>query len=158
MRVYSSDYYYKNPEKSARKQAESFQRNKKKRAAYRKEKNRTDLNSRIAKNLRTRMWDAIKDGPKVGSAVGGLCCSIDEFKAKIAKFFEPGMTWDDTWGNGPGKWHLDHIIPLSWFDLTNEEQFQSAAHYSNYQPLWAHDNLSKSDKSPEEWAIAKRKG
>lgn len=110
------------------------------------ERRATDLNFRIAKNLRRRMNQAIKGGDKVGSAVDDLCCSIEEFKAKVARFFKPGMSWDDNWGNGPGKWHLDHIIPLSAFDLTNREQFLSAAHYSNYQPLWSEENLSKGSR------------
>ena len=89
---------------------------------------------------------ARKEGRKEGSAVDGLHCSIEEFKTKVSRFFKPGMSWDDNWGNGPGKWHLDHIIPLSAFDLTNREQFLSAAHYSNYQPLWSEENLSKGDR------------
>jgi hypothetical protein len=53
------------------------------------------------------------------------------------------MSWDNY-----GKWHLDHIIPLSSFDLTNREQFLKAAHYTNYQPLWAHENFMKRAKLP----------
>jgi hypothetical protein len=106
----------------------------------------TDLNFRIAENLRSRGIQAIKNGAKGGSFVDDLCCSIDEFKAKVAKFFKPGMSWKKNWGKGPGKWHLDHIVPLSWFDLTNREQFKSAAHYSNYQPLWEEENFAKGDR------------
>lgn len=105
----------------------------------------TDLNFRIAKLLRARFRCSIKNGQKAGSAVDDLTCSIEEFKAKVARFFKPGMSWEKNWGNGPGKWNLDHIVPLSWFDLSNEDQFKSAAHYSNYQPLWWEENLKKSD-------------
>ena len=51
------------------------------------------------------------------------------------------MTWDN-WGD----WHLDHIIPLSHFDLSDRKQLKQACHYTNMQPLWAADNLSKKDK------------
>lgn len=50
------------------------------------------------------------------------------------------MTWDN-WA--PKGWHVDHIIPLSSFDLTNRDQLLAACHYTNLQPLWAKENLQK---------------
>jgi len=91
------------------------------------------------------MGRAIKIGQKSGSAVKDLGCSIDEFKEYIAKKFQPGMTWEN-WGKGKGKWSLDHILPLSYFDLGDRVQFLKAAHYTNYQPLWETDNLKKGYK------------
>lgn len=55
------------------------------------------------------------------------------------------MSWENYGKNG---WHLDHIIPLSAFDLTDPEQLKIACHYTNIQPLWARDNLVKSNKIP----------
>lgn len=73
-----------------------------------------------------------------------LGCSLGEFKLYIENQFEPGMTWD----NYGTKWHLDHFIPLSYFDLNDRTQFLEAFHYTNVQPLWAKDNLKKSNKLP----------
>lgn len=68
-----------------------------------------------------------------------LGCSFDFFKEYIENQFEQGMTW----GNH-GEWHLDHIKPLSV--AQTEEEIYELCHYTNYQPLWAKDNLSKGRK------------
>lgn len=49
-----------------------------------------------------------------------------------------------TWDNYGKYWHLDHIKPLSWFDL--ETEFKDAWHLSNLQPLEATENLSKNNR------------
>jgi hypothetical protein len=51
------------------------------------------------------------------------------------------MSWQNQ-----GQWHIDHIKPLSQFDLTDFKQLQEACNYKNLQPLWAKDNLRKSNK------------
>jgi hypothetical protein len=84
-----------------------------------------------------------KPGKKAGSATKDLGCSIEFFKEYIASKFEPWMTWEN---RGIDTWHLDHIIPLASFDLTDREQFKRAAHYTNHQPLKAEDNRNKRDR------------
>lgn len=108
---------------------------------YKKERYKTNLLFKLRENLRTRVYIAIKNNHKAGSAVRDLGCSIEEFKEYIENKFQLGMSW-----NNWGEWHLDHIIPLSSFNLSNREQFLKACHYTNYQPLWAIDNLKKSNK------------
>lgn len=54
--------------------------------------------------------------------------------------FRPGMTWEN---RGKKGWHIDHIKPLSAFDLTDPGQVSDACHYTNLQPLWWKENLDK---------------
>lgn len=68
-----------------------------------------------------------------------LGCSFEDFKIHLEQQFTEGMTWDNY-----GKWHLDHIYPIS--RATDEEHLIKLNHYTNFQPLWAEDNLRKSNK------------
>ena len=106
-------------------------------------KKRNDPVYKLRLLLRNRLLMALKKTYKTGSAVSDLGCSISEFKIYLESKFQPGMTWENWTRDG---WHLDHIIPLSSFDFQDEEQFKKAVHYTNLQPLWAHDNLSKGKK------------
>ena len=74
-----------------------------------------------------------------------LGCSIQFFKEYIAAQFTDDMTWD----NHGSVWHLDHIIPCSYYDLTDHTQLLECFNYTNYQPLYVYDNLSKFNKIPE---------
>lgn len=74
------------------------------------------------------------------SHISFLGCTPSECKIYLEKLFLPGMSWDN---HG---WHIDHILPLSSFDLAKEEEVNKACHYTNLQPLWAVDNLHKSNK------------
>lgn len=103
-----------------------------------REKRKKDPIYNIQYNLRKRLNSAVKYGYKGGSAVKNLGCSIEEFKIYIEQQFQEGMNW-----NNHGEWHFDHIKPLSSFDLTNPEQVKKACHFTNIQPLWAFDNISK---------------
>jgi hypothetical protein len=113
------------------------------RRAYERSKERTDIQFKLGKRLRVRLYNAIRKNLKTGSAVRDLGCTLDQLKTHLESLFQPGMTWDN-WGKYG--WHIDHIIPLSAFNLMDREQLLKACHYTNLQPLWAFDNLSKKDK------------
>ena len=101
-----------------------------------KRRYQTDPQFRLAQVLRCRLGVSLKSG----SAVRDLGCSVSDLKVYLEKQFQPGMTWANWSMDG---WHIDHIVPLASFDLTDREQFLKACHYTNLQPLWAKDNLSK---------------
>lgn len=116
---------------------------KRNRKIYRKQLYRNNINFKLSIVLRTRLNCAIKSNHKNSSAIILLGCSISYFKAYLESKFLPGMTWENWTIDG---WHIDHIKPLSSFDLTNEDELKQACHYTNLQPLWAKSNLTKSNK------------
>ena len=96
---------------------------------------------RLAQNLRARMRDFFK-GKSKPSCSRLIGCSWDHFVSHISSLFTDGMCMSNY-----GKWHLDHIHPLSLFDLNDPEQAKKAFHYTNIQPLWASDNIRKHNKT-----------
>ena len=68
-------------------------------------------------------------------------CSPQFLKEYLENQFTEGMSWDNHSQYG---WHIDHIIPLS--SANTEEEIYNLCHYTNLQPLWAEENLRKSDK------------
>lgn len=107
-----------------------------------KQRKKSNPAYKIADLLRNRLRCAIKNKSKRGSAVRDLGCTIQELIVYLESKFDEGMTWDNYTHSG---WHIDHIIPLAAFDLTDREQILKACHYTNLQPLWAKDNYRKSD-------------
>jgi len=53
-----------------------------------------------------------------------------------------------SWEN-QGEWHIDHIKPCASFNLDLEEERYKCFHYTNLQPMWGQDNISKSDTYDE---------
>jgi hypothetical protein len=68
-------------------------------------------------------------------------CTPEFLKEYIEKQFIKGMEWSNHSVYG---WHIDHIIPLS--SANTEEEIYKLCHYTNLQPLWAENNLKKSNK------------
>lgn len=95
---------------------------------------------KLKARIRSYYWKLLKKShiPKRISCIKLLGCDIQEFKTYLEKQFVDGMSWSNY-----GKWHLDHIKPCVLFDLTDPTQLEQCFHYSNFQPLWAKDNLSK---------------
>jgi hypothetical protein len=117
------------------------QKNRNRRRKYQRDRRETDVNYRLRINLRNRLHGALRGNYKAGSAVRDLGCTIPELRSKLESQFAEGMNWDNY-----GEWHIDHIKPLSKFNLANRQDCLEAFHFSNLQPLWKKDNLQKSDR------------
>lgn len=126
---------------------------------YQMKKKEDDVQYKAALTLRNRVLSAVKreiklglhtkEKRKAGSAVDDLCCTIPELIAHLESQFYPNpetgevMTWEN---HGRCGWHIDHIKPLAIFDLTDRKQFLEVCHYTNLQPLWYKENISKGAK------------
>jgi hypothetical protein len=115
--------------------------------AYTKRRRKEDPVFRARANLRTRLTEVLRGRRKVAKTMELVGCTLAELKAHLELLFAPGMSWDNY-----GQWHIDHIMPCAMFDLLDPAQQRECFHYTNLQPLWAKDNIRKSDRSPEEWA------
>ncbi len=103
----------------------------------------SNISLRLKKRLRYRLWSALKGKNKHKKTLDLIGCSTDELIIHLEKLFSPGMSWTNY---GRGGWHIDHIRPFASFDLTNPKEIEQSCHYSNLQPLWERDNLSKGSK------------
>ena len=108
------------------------------RAAWESKRKKTDKTYRLIHTIRNRIRIAIKKNVKSSSSFQLMGCNITFLKKYLSNKFQTGMTWDNH-----GRWHIDHIIPCSSFDLRCPKQQKICFHYTNLQPLWATDNLSK---------------
>lgn len=64
-----------------------------------------------------------------------------EFRKHIENQFDENMNWD----NYGSYWHLDHIVPISYFDPNDTDQLKVALNYNNLAPLEAKKNMIKSN-------------
>jgi len=62
------------------------------------------------------------------------------------------MTWEN---HGMFGWHVDHVIPLSAFNLTSLEdpEVRRCWALDNLQPLWWQENKDKGDSRKQEDGI-----
>ena len=107
------------------------------------EQYRNDPIYRLKQLLRKRLRDILRS-KKIDKKVHILDiigCSPIQLKEHLENQFKDGMSWDNQ-----GKWHIDHIIPLS--SGKTEEDIVKLCHHTNLQPLWAIDNIKKGSKTP----------
>ena len=139
--IYARQRYHTKREYILEKQKRWNKENKEYINQYKKITDKKPIN-KIKRNLRKRIKELIRYPATTSQKIG---CSGAFLKIYLESKFQPGMSWDN-YGFGNDKWHIDHIRPLSSFNLADEKEIQKANHYSNLQPLWQKDNLSKGSK------------
>lgn len=149
---YNKKYHSLNTSIEKRKQRDLKNRDKiiendRKRWPEKQKRLKENPENKIKQALRARLNKFVSGKHKTAHTMDLLGCDFSFFKKHIESLFyvrEDGteMNWENYGFNG---WHLDHIIPCSFFKLSKPEQQKLCFHYSNIQPLWAEHNLSKSD-------------
>jgi hypothetical protein len=112
----------------------------------------TDPAFKILQNLRSLMRKHLKGIVKGGHSVELVGMLSKKYFSYLETTFWPGMTSEN---DGPMKWEVDHIIPLSSFNLTDPEEQKKAFHWSNTRALWKDDNRNKGARL--DWTPAESK-
>ena len=139
--IISVKFIENNPEKYKQYRLTWYQKNSKKLIEENRNRRNTDILYKLRINLRTRLKQAINNKSTRGGTIQLLGTDILSFKLYLESKFSNEMSWENY---GIYGWHIDHIIPLS--SAKTEEEIYKLCHYTNLQPLWAEDNLKKSNK------------
>jgi hypothetical protein len=129
---------------NSKKRVQRFQKTEKYKKIRKKYHAKEDVMiARKIKNRITNVFRRVKT-TKDKTSLKYLGCTIKEFKKYIENKFQPGMNWKN---HGVHGWHFDHIRPVASFDLTLSSEKEKCNHFTNFQPLWASENIKKSNKS-----------
>ena len=141
-------YYLDNKEK-VKQNSKQYRLNNKEKISefqngYIKQRKKTDPLFKLKCNTRALIYQSIKNKgySKKSKTANILGCDYETFKAHLENQFTKGMSWSNQ-----GEWHLDHIYPVSL--ARDEAHLIELNHYTNFQPLWAIDNLKKGNKIQE---------
>lgn len=107
-----------------------------------KEKVKTDIIYKIKQNQKSYIHLQLKNSKlikttKISKYIG---CTIEQLKQWLEFQFEKDMNWDNK------NWQIDHIIPVSLFNLHDDLERQMAFNWTNIQPLYKDENLKKYNK------------
>jgi membrane-associated HD superfamily phosphohydrolase len=112
---------------------------------YEKHRKDTDPIYKLISNFRTAIYQVLKESnvEKNGHYFEILGYTPEELINHLEKQFKDGMTWDNY-----GDFHIDHIIPISSFNIQEigDEEFMKCWSLSNLQPMWGEENIRKSNK------------
>jgi len=112
---------------------------------YEKTRKANDPIYKLINNFRTAIYQVLKENQvqKNGHYFEVLKYSPENLIEHLENKFKDNMTWDNY-----GKWHVDHIKPISSFQIAEigDKEFMSCWSLENLQPLWGKENIRKSNK------------
>lgn len=136
----SNEWVENNREKMTALQSNWYQNNK----SHIREKDnirlKTDFCYKFIKTQRRRILLALKQ--KNMRTIEYLGCNAEEYLQWISSQLNDEFTLE----NHGLKWHIDHVIPLSKFNLDDENEVLLSLNWRNTTPLSIKDNLTKNNK------------
>jgi len=112
---------------------------------YERTRKANDPIYKLISNFRTAIYQVLKESnvEKNGHYFEILQYSPDELINHLENQFTDGMTWDNY-----GEWHVDHITPISLYDIKEigDSEFMECWSLKNLQPMWGEENIRKSNK------------
>lgn len=100
------------------------------------DQNKHDLGFKLRRNLGSRMNFIFKNDEE---AIKLINCTIEHLKDWLKFCFTENMT-EENYGS---YWHVDHVIPICKFNLTNSKDVELCFSWFNIMPLTDTDNLTK---------------
>lgn len=147
IKEHKKQYYLKNREHTINKSTKWVKDNRNKRNEYFRKyvtkKRQEDKLFNLTEKIRHRTYQLFrqKNFIKNKSFKDYIGCTVEYLAQHLQLQFKDGMNWDLVIN---GEIHIDHIKPISL--AKNEEEIYQLSHYTNLQPLWANENMSKGNK------------
>jgi len=113
--------------------------------AYKTQKIKDNPTFCLEQRIRYKTYTALSGKPGA-KPVKYLDCTPEFFREWIISQFDDTMNM----GNYGKAWHIDHVKPVSSYDLTNDTQLNECFNWKNCRPLASAKNLAKSKVSQEE--------
>ena len=123
----------------------NLESHRKRKRTYEKTRKDNDPLYKLISNFRTAIYQVLKESNvgKNGHYFEILKYTPEELINHLEKQFVDDMSWDNY-----GKWHVDHILPISSFQINEigDNEFMKCWSLNNLQPLWGDENIRKSNK------------
>jgi hypothetical protein len=112
---------------------------------YEKTRKANDPLYKLIANFRTAIYQVLKENNmnKNGHYFEILGYTPYDLIEHIESKFTEGMSWENY-----GEFHIDHITPISSFNIQEigDNEFMRCWDLENLQPMWAEENIRKSNK------------
>ncbi len=132
--------YHAHPERSKERLERYSQRHPETHKKAQRKYDRKHPEKRMHRNIVAHM---LKGQCKIERSRQYVGCVPGFLRNHLESLFKPGMNWE----NYGKEWHVDHIVPLSWFPFDKDPSLLFvASHWTNLQPLWRTENRAKWDR------------